>query len=75
MDSAAERLDSIRARIGRARQRFGAPPETVTLVAVSKTFGVEEIRPFLDAGQRVFGENRVQEAEAKWPALRHPMTA
>ena len=42
----------------------------MTLVAVSKTFGAEEIRPFLDAGQRVFGENRVQEAEAKWPELR-----
>jgi pyridoxal phosphate enzyme (YggS family) len=42
----------------------------VTLVAVSKTFDATTIRPFLDAGQRVFGENRVQEAQAKWPELR-----
>ena len=45
-------------------------PGAVTLVAVSKTFGVEAIRPILSAGHRVFGENRVQEAMAKWPALR-----
>ena len=80
MDSATERLDSIRSHIERAHARFGAPivpgvsrdapPEAVTLVAVSKTFGVEAIRPFLEAGQRVFGENRVQEAQAKWPGLR-----
>jgi pyridoxal phosphate enzyme (YggS family) len=49
-------------------------PTTVTLVAVSKTFGAEAIKPVIAAGQRVFGENRVQEAKAKWPALiaRHP---
>lgn len=70
MDSAAERLEAIRARIERAHRRFGPPPETVTLVAVSKTFSADEIAPFLHAGQRVFGENRVQEAEAKWPGLR-----
>ena len=70
MDSAAERLDTINVRIERARQRFGAPPAAVTLVAVSKTFPAEDIVPFLAAGQRVFGENRVQEADAKWPALR-----
>lgn len=68
--SAAERLDTIRSRIERARRRFGPPPEHVTLVAVSKTFDADAIIPFLDAGQRVFGENRVQEAQAKWPALR-----
>lgn len=67
---AAERLADIRARIERARRRFGPPPEAVTLVAVSKTFGADAIRPFLEAGQRVFGENRVQEAQAKWPDLR-----
>jgi pyridoxal phosphate enzyme (YggS family) len=46
----------------------------VTLVAISKTFGVEAIEPVIVRGQRVFGENRVQEAKAKWPALtaRHP---
>jgi pyridoxal phosphate enzyme (YggS family) len=70
MDNAAERLDMIRSRIARAQQRFGPPPNVVTLVAASKTFEVDDIRPFLDAGQRVFGENRVQEAAAKWPGLR-----
>jgi pyridoxal phosphate enzyme (YggS family) len=80
MENAAERLDIIRTRIERARRRFGpphfagvsrdAPADEVTLVAVSKTFPAAEIAPFLDAGQRVFGENRVQEAEAKWPGLR-----
>ena len=70
MDSAAERLDVIRSRIEKARQRFGSPPERVELIAVSKTFDATAIRPFLDAGQRVFGENRVQEAQAKWPELR-----
>lgn len=67
---AAERLETIRARIDKAHRRFGPPPERVELVAVSKTFAANDIRPFLDAGQRVFGENRVQEAAAKWPALR-----
>ena len=49
-------------------------PSSVTLIAVSKTHGPEAILPLLDAGQRVFGENRVQEAQGKWPALResHP---
>ena len=66
----AERLEIIRTRIERARRRFGPPPEAVTLVAVSKTFDADAVRPFLHAGQRVFGENRVQEAKAKWPELR-----
>ena len=70
MENAAERLETIRIRIEQARRRFGPPLEAVTLVAVSKTFPAEDIVPFLDAGQRVFGENRVQEAEAKWPGLR-----
>jgi pyridoxal phosphate enzyme (YggS family) len=70
MVNAAERLESIRSRIEKARQRFRAPPERVELIAVSKTFDAAAIRPFLDAGQRVFGENRVQEAQAKWPELR-----
>lgn len=68
--SASERLAAIAERIERARQRFGPPPEKVTLVAVSKTFDAEQVRPFLEAGHRVFGENRVQEAQAKWPGLR-----
>ncbi|MGN6102718.1 MAG: YggS family pyridoxal phosphate-dependent enzyme [Devosia sp.] len=68
--AAAERLAIIRQRIERARRRFGPPPDRVDLVAVSKTVPADAIRPFLAAGQRVFGENRVQEAKSKWPALR-----
>lgn len=70
IDTAAQRLETIRSRIEAAHRRFGPPPERVELVAVSKTFAAEDIRPFLEAGQRVFGENRVQEAASKWPALR-----
>ena len=66
----AERLAIVRARIEKARRRFGALPHDIELVAVSKTFPAEAIRPFLDAGQVVFGENRVQEAREKWPLLR-----
>ena len=68
--SAADKLAAIQERIARAQQRFGPPPGAVTLVAVSKTFPAEAIEPFLAAGQRVFGENRVQEAKDKWPELR-----
>jgi pyridoxal phosphate enzyme (YggS family) len=67
---AAERLDKIRKRIAAAAREAGRPPEDVTLIAVSKTFGADDIVPVLDAGQRVFGENRVQETKGKWPALR-----
>lgn len=72
-DSAARAktaLEFITSRMEKARRRFGAPPERVRLVAVSKTFAAEAVEPFLEAGQRVFGENRVQEAKEKWPALR-----
>jgi pyridoxal phosphate enzyme (YggS family) len=68
--SAKSALNTIVTRIGKARDRFGAPPEKVELVAVSKTFDADEVRPFLQEGQRVFGENRVQEAKEKWPLLR-----
>lgn len=64
----AERLAAIRATLAREAGATGRPQPT--LVAVSKTFGPEAIRPLIAAGQRHFGENRVQEAEAKWPALR-----
>ena len=67
---AAGNLAAIRERMARAHARFGPPPGQVELVAVSKTFPVEAIEPFLAAGQRVFGENRVQEARDKWPGLR-----
>ena len=53
-----------------AAQDAGRSPETVTLIAVSKTFDGPEIIPVIEAGQRVFGENRVQEAKSKWPALK-----
>jgi pyridoxal phosphate enzyme (YggS family) len=66
----AERLAAVQAEIARAAKENGRDPAAVTLVAVSKTFGPEAIEPVLAAGQRVFGENRVQEAKGKWPALR-----
>jgi len=69
MTNAVERLEEVRARIARATHDAGRE-DAVTLVAVSKTFEADAIRPVLDAGQRVFGENRVQEAQGKWPALR-----
>ena len=55
--------------IDRACRDSGRDPAGVTLVAISKTFGVDAIEPVIAAGQRVFGENRVQEAKAKWPPL------
>ncbi|HMK71341.1 MAG TPA: YggS family pyridoxal phosphate-dependent enzyme [Xanthobacteraceae bacterium] len=66
----ADRLAAVRAEIARACRDAGRDPAGVTLIAVSKTFGADAIDPVIAAGQRVFGENRVQEAKAKWPALR-----
>ena len=68
------RLASVRHDIARACDDAGRATGSVALVAVSKTFGADAIEPVIRAGQRVFGENRVQEAKAKWPALRdrHP---
>jgi len=63
-------LQAVRAEIAAAAQSAAREPNDVTLVAVSKTVPPERIRPALQAGQRIFGENRVQEAEAKWPSLR-----
>jgi pyridoxal phosphate enzyme (YggS family) len=70
----AERLAAVQAEIATACREAGRDPASVTLVAIAKTFGAEAIEPVLAAGQRVFGENRVQEAKAKWPPLqaRHP---
>ncbi len=70
MDGAAERLGDIQTRIGAAAVEQGRNPSDVTLIAVSKTFDADAIRPVIAAGQRHFGENRVQEASAKWPALK-----
>jgi PLP dependent protein len=60
----------VRDQIVRACAEARRDPASVTLVAVSKTFGADVIEPVIAAGQRVFGENRVQEAKAKWPALK-----
>lgn len=70
----ADGLAAVRAEITRACRDAGRDPGRVTLVAVAKTFGPDAIEPVIGAGQRVFGENRVQEAKAKWPPLiaRHP---
>ena len=67
-------LAAVRAEIVRACKDAGRDPAGVTLIAVGKTFGAEAMEPVIVAGQRVFGENRVQEAKAKWPELmaRHP---
>lgn len=70
MESAASRLAAIDERIAHACGVARRRRDEVTLVAVSKTHEAEAIEPLLAAGQRVFGENRVQEAQAKWPALR-----
>jgi pyridoxal phosphate enzyme (YggS family) len=64
------RFASVSGRIAAAARAAGRDPASVRLVAVAKTFGAEAIVPVLDAGHRIFGENRVQEARAKWPALR-----
>lgn len=66
----ANALAGMRGLIARAEADFGRKPGSVQLVAVSKTMPAERIREALVAGQRVFGENRVQEAMAKWPGLR-----
>jgi PLP dependent protein len=70
MADVGTRLAEVKARIADAARRAGRDPAGVTLIAVSKTFGADAIAPVLDAGQREFGENRVQEAEGKWPALK-----
>jgi pyridoxal phosphate enzyme (YggS family) len=68
--SVADNLAAVRRAVAEAAREAGRPPEDVTVVAVSKVKPAELIRKALEAGQRVFGENRVQEAQAKWPALK-----
>ncbi|MBM3481236.1 MAG: YggS family pyridoxal phosphate-dependent enzyme [Alphaproteobacteria bacterium] len=71
MDDAIQAaIGAVRARIADAARAAGRHPAAVTLVAVSKTFGADAVQAALDAGQRVFGENRVQEAAAKFPRLK-----
>ncbi|UED31449.1 YggS family pyridoxal phosphate-dependent enzyme [Rhizobium ruizarguesonis] len=65
-----ERLNDVRSRIAAEERAAGRPAGSVQLVAVSKTFEADAIRPAIEAGQRVFGENRVQESQGKWPALK-----
>ena len=70
MSTAVDQLFAVQSVISKAIAEANRPKGSVTLVAVSKTFDEEAIRPVLEAGQRVFGENRVQEAQSKWPGLR-----
>ena len=74
MNEPAALLEQIRARIAAAARIAGREPDEITLIAVSKTHPATRIIPLIAAGQRVFGENRVQEAAEKWPDLRkaHP---
>ena len=68
--SPAAALSDVQSRLSDAAREAGRDPASVHLIAVSKTFEAADITPVLDAGQRLFGENRVQEAKAKWPDLR-----
>ncbi|MEP6784120.1 MAG: YggS family pyridoxal phosphate-dependent enzyme [Sphingomonadales bacterium] len=70
MQSPEQRLAAVRDSIAAAAKRANRNPAEVTLIAISKTHEAAAIRPLIAAGQRVFGENRVQEAAEKWPALR-----
>jgi pyridoxal phosphate enzyme (YggS family) len=70
VSSVEERLQDVKARIAKAEGGSGRSAGAATLVAVSKTFDANDIRPVIVAGQRVFGENRVQESQAKWPELK-----
>lgn len=69
-ESAVDRLKRTRSEIVSAAKAAGRAIDNVELIAVSKTFDADAIRPVIAAGQRIFGENRVQEAERKWPPLR-----
>jgi pyridoxal phosphate enzyme (YggS family) len=66
----AEALHEVRARMDRSARDAGRAPQAVQLVCVSKGKQAEDILPALEAGERIFGENRVQEAQKKWPTLR-----
>ncbi|WP_395173719.1 YggS family pyridoxal phosphate-dependent enzyme [Roseibium alexandrii] len=70
MAPVADQLSNVILDIRKAEAEYGRPEGAVTLIAVSKTFEADAIRPALEAGHRVFGENRVQEAMGKWPELR-----
>ncbi len=67
---AVQQFFAVKTKIAAAEHEAGREAGAVTLVAVSKTFDAADIQPVIEAGQRVFGENRVQEAQGKWPALK-----
>ena len=67
--NASANLAAVKQRLDLALKAAGRQPDSARLIAVSKTFDAHEIMPVLEAGQRVFGENRVQESQAKWPGL------
>lgn len=69
-ETSAERLQKVLHDLRRAEKTAGRGSGSTELIAVSKTFSATDIRPVLAAGQRLFGENRVQEAQEKWPALK-----
>lgn len=71
-ETTLDRLALVRNRIARAARDAGRDPQEVTLVCVSKTFAAQDIAPVIEGGERVFGENRVQEALEKWPPLKAP---
>ncbi|TPK46134.1 YggS family pyridoxal phosphate-dependent enzyme [Mesorhizobium sp. B2-5-4] len=70
MGDTVQQFFAVKAKIAAAEQEAGREAGAVTLVAVSKTFDAFDIQPVIEAGQRVFGENRIQEAQGKWPALK-----
>jgi pyridoxal phosphate enzyme (YggS family) len=71
-DDASTRLATVSGQIAHAAALAGRKPADISLIAISKTHEADAILPLIHAGQRVFGENRVQEAEAKWPVLLEP---
>jgi len=70
MTDVVHNLNAVREKIAAAEAQANRAAGSVSLVAVTKTFDADAIRPVIAAGQRVFGENRVQEAQGKWPALK-----
>lgn len=70
LSAVADNLNAVRTSIAQSEIEAQRATDSVRLIAVSKTFSAEEILPAIEDGQRIFGENRVQEAQGKWPALR-----
>ncbi len=70
MSDTVSQLEAVKAKIAAAEREAKRDKGSAVLIAVSKTFGPDDIRPAIEAGQRVFGENKVQEAQGKWPGLK-----